>query len=552
MSNNINNYLFYPANRAHVQAFRRIADHFTGDFSITAVDVQDYRPEEPGLRQAIDNTFDNVIRISSPQEAGHIEPDQYKALVMFAGDDALVTALAYRARRASLPVIGIEEGNQLALNDGLINFYGLPYTKLLAASLEEKRLFISCGHNPDRVHITGLCADDPADVPPSRRNTIRNELNIGAYEKVLVYASSPLQRQVQHSFDTLTTRRQILKSLKTACDDKWRILVKLHPAEDPAEAEKEIHSTLPGAIVPDHKYNILDILAGCDVLLNRGNSQVVIQALQMKRPVIIYPLGLNTIFPDTNVTVIDDKQQLSKISAVIPRPADIDSGDLLRHIPPHMGDEAAAIIAEYIESEYNEPLTTEQAFLFGVLFLEKRSLVAAENAFRYSAPGTEYGDICFKALQAAASSDYNSATKYWLDAAENKGYSQLYLEACRAASHNNEHEAALELLQKAQTAEWVLRKKQRYVIDMFRGMIYRRAGLYEYAIDAYDRILSDAEEYWKARYEKAATLAEAGRTDAAVQSLRSLLHDTPNCSIARKFLLSLQNDTKLIIPAHVF
>ena len=99
------------------------------------------------------------------------------------------------------PVLAIEEGNQLSLNNNELNFYALPHTLTLTASPRETELFIENGHNPQNIKTVGL--NKYSDKPESfnSKETCK-ELGVHKDKNIILYATSPLQRLIDHSFES--------------------------------------------------------------------------------------------------------------------------------------------------------------------------------------------------------------------------------------------------------------------------------------------------------------------------------------------------------------
>jgi hypothetical protein len=93
-------------------------------------------------------------------------------------------------------------------------------------------------------------------------------------------------------------RREILKTVSDSLDDEYQLLIKPHPIETDS-ALKEIRKLLPKAVIIKPKYPIEPLIAQSDVIVNRGNSQVMLLAMMQNKRIIAVPAGLNSIF-ETN------------------------------------------------------------------------------------------------------------------------------------------------------------------------------------------------------------------------------------------------------------
>jgi hypothetical protein len=94
--------------------------------------------------------------------------------------------------------------------------------------------------------------------------------------------------------------------------------VKPHPAEDDRDIASFIKRFAPRAIPADLYAPIDTILDITDVLFNRGNSQVVLNALDRGIPVAVVPLGRPTFFQGlADDAIVDGPDQVGKAMAAI-------------------------------------------------------------------------------------------------------------------------------------------------------------------------------------------------------------------------------------------
>jgi tetratricopeptide (TPR) repeat protein len=529
--------VFFPASPRHPRMFDAVARRL-GDRRIIAIDAQDYRPEEHGLRAAIEASGLRSLRIASPDEAAALDFTGVTALVMYAGDDALATALAFAARRDGGALIGIEEGNQLALNANALNFYGLPYTALLVASPDERRRLVDCGHAPDAVEVVGLTIYDEAQRDLPRDDDARAQLGITPDAFALVYASSPLQRIAPHSLDTLEHRLDVVRTMRDAADrllalDVQRI-VKLHPFEDPAAARGPIHDVDPDAIVLGGETSVDVLLGACDAVLNRGNSQVALEAIWRGRPVIVMPRGIETIFTaQGGACIADDAEALARaLTAIHAGDTPDPSAIFEHHSAPEVGDRTSRRIAEIVTAQPRRAFTDDEAFTFGILLLEKRQRTLARAALR------------------SAGCDLDAID--WTTLAERTTLVQCWIEAARAACDAEQPAAAFEALDRAQSGRWLLRHERPHLLDLIRAGVHRRFGELDAAIALYDDVLTARPEYAQVRYQRAVTLGMAGRDDEARAALAQLATDSPHFQPARNALTGLDEQTRQALVDSLF
>ena len=98
-----------------------------------------------------EHIFDQDDKI--PEEL--FEGDVRALILTIAAVDRTIAKLIKAAFERDIPVIAIEEVNQLALNQGIINHYLMPVDHLLVASEYERNDLVRLGVSPEKVHVTG-------------------------------------------------------------------------------------------------------------------------------------------------------------------------------------------------------------------------------------------------------------------------------------------------------------------------------------------------------------------------------------------------------------
>ncbi len=196
-----------------------------------------------------------------------------------------------------IPVVAIEEVYQMMLEQGYVNEYFVPVDCLLAASDYERQKLISFGHPPEMIETSG-CVFAPANQAPGekpRRGECAQSLGLDPKRH---YATLSLAYQTP-SGETLPIRKQLLSLAAQGLPAEWQLLVKPHPAEQDPDIAGFVRLHAPGAVTIDKYRPIQDVLAVTDLLLNRGNSQVVLDALHLHIPVLALPLGRPTFFDES-------------------------------------------------------------------------------------------------------------------------------------------------------------------------------------------------------------------------------------------------------------
>lgn len=240
--------------------------------------------------------------------------------------------LVYEACRRNIPVIAIEEVNQLALNDGKINHYFLPIDYFGVPSDVELEKFLELGLGDETLMVTGWPFFNQEPEPAADNHSgfdIRKEYDIPEDKKLCLLVLGSLKEFDIVSLETRRVRHHILETVSNGLSEEYCLLIKPHPIETPAALE-EIRSLAPGAVVVRPKHRIEPLLAQADLVVNRGNSQVTLLAMLQNKPVIITPAGLNTIFHGQLDDVIADNTE--RFKQLPGQKFDYD-GLLYRHFP---------------------------------------------------------------------------------------------------------------------------------------------------------------------------------------------------------------------------
>lgn len=245
--------------------------------------------------------------------------------------------LVYEACRRNIPVVAIEEVNQLALNDGKINHYFLPIDYFGVPSDVELEKFLELGLDEETMMVTGwpfFNRESGISGANLSDYDIKKEYDIPDDKKLCLLILGSLKEFDIVSLETRKVRRHILETVSGGLSNDFCLLIKPHPIESPAALE-EIRTIVPNAAVLKPKHRIEPLLAQADLVVNRGNSQVTLLAMLQKIPVIIVPAGLNTIFHGQIERVIaDDVDTFKKVCGQI-----FDYGNLLyRHFPLNRDD----------------------------------------------------------------------------------------------------------------------------------------------------------------------------------------------------------------------
>lgn len=247
--------------------------------------------------------------------------------------------------KEKIPCIGIEEVHQLSLNNGRVNHYFSPLDGLAVPSQEEKdRLENIPVPYAGNIKVTGWGFFDwPSDV--SCNNT----------KKALLFLS-PLHDMDVVSLETEDARRGLLEVGRSLVQRGFRVDVKPHPMEPRQHLEKFLRVMGLDEMEIVSSGNIGELLQRYDLVVNRGNSQVCIEAIHFGKKILICPLGIKTIF-DGCCNVLEDLSRLDCVLQNIDSKVYVEEVEELkkRHLPCE-GDKAIEKVVEFIQNSEDRML----------------------------------------------------------------------------------------------------------------------------------------------------------------------------------------------------
>jgi hypothetical protein len=301
--------LFNPVSIVHYRNVSRFAGALPG-WSIKKI----VNPDMPWFSDM--KTGDNDLQFDRgllPRRA----LDGVSAVVVFSAQPRVASSsLITEAAVKGVPVIAVEEVLQMMLEQGYVNEYFLPVDRIYAGSAYEKRGFTDFGIPGEAVEAAGNVFGhvEPGEIPDEKKDGIRRRLGIAPGRKVAVLS---LAYQTP-SGETLKIRKTLIETVSRGLPPDYTLVVKPHPAEQDGAVDNFIKECAPSAVTADRFIPIGDILAIADVLFNRGNSQVVIDAFNRKVPVIVVPSGRKTFFHGTlDSLVADDEEGVKRALEVI-------------------------------------------------------------------------------------------------------------------------------------------------------------------------------------------------------------------------------------------
>lgn len=292
--------LFYPTSPVHVRDLQHVAARLPG-WRLQAVLNPGLATVAPGIDAALAAQEMAALRPGADDELDSAMPDDAAILMLGAVFEPFALELMAWAVARGLPVVAVEEVAQLALNQNDINNYDAPFDRLFVASADEFERFVALGYPREMLRVSGLLGYDRLDADaPLAATGILARLGIAGSAKPIVYTTSPLRnRRAIHNKDGRALRVDMLRALAVAARraDR-RIVVKLHPNEDPVAEGGAIRTLIPDAIVVGRELAMDELFAATGVLVNRGNSQTCLEAALRGVPTVVAACGLRTLFHD--------------------------------------------------------------------------------------------------------------------------------------------------------------------------------------------------------------------------------------------------------------
>ena len=224
--------------------------------------------------------------------------------------------LVWHATQRGVPTVAIQESLQFALNDGRVSNYVLPVDYLLVASEHERRGFIASGVPSGVVEVTGwpFYSGLTSDRSGGRRSELKSILGLQDGRPVATLSLAPLARWGSVMAETPMVRRELLTLASKGLPPDYQLLIKPHPGEATVSVKPFVDRYAPSAKVVDGRTKIAEVLEVTDVLLTRGNTQAVVEALLREIPVVAMPVGTHTPFSGVvDDVVISQSQDLGRV-----------------------------------------------------------------------------------------------------------------------------------------------------------------------------------------------------------------------------------------------
>lgn len=241
---------------------------------------------------------------------GDVRAVVFSALQPRRGPIGLLAAALERG----LPTVAIEESNQIALNDSTVNNYLLPVDHLLVSSPGERAGMIAHGVPADRLEVTGwpFYSGTLGRPAPGHVRTAKERLGLNPGRPVATLTLTALG----DAGESPAVRRQQLTLAAEGLPSEYQLVVKPHPIERLETLGPFVRACAPRGRVVDGATRIDDVLDATDVLLNRGRSQVCIEALHRGIPVVVLDTGVRTPFHGlANDVVVERPAELGELLA---------------------------------------------------------------------------------------------------------------------------------------------------------------------------------------------------------------------------------------------
>lgn len=198
------------------------------------------------------------------------------------------------ALERELPTMALEESNQIALNQGTVNNYVLPVDQVLVASEHERHGMAAGGFPLRRFAATGwpFYSGRMGAVSPQQRQARKAALGLDPERPVASLTLTGLH----DAGESPVVRRRQLSLAAQGLPPRYQLVVKPHPIEKRKVLQPFVDECAPRAVVLEGMVRVEELLEASDVLLNRGVSQVCIEALFQEIPVVVLDTGIRTPF----------------------------------------------------------------------------------------------------------------------------------------------------------------------------------------------------------------------------------------------------------------
>ena len=131
-------------------------------------------------------------------------------------------------------------------------------------------------------------------------------------KKSAVIFLSPLsENDMMASLETTEIREKILNIAKQLIEKGYSVSIKPHPLESKDYLEKQLQASNMGKVKIIDCLSAGEVISQHEIIVNRGNSQTCLESLHQGKKLLIYPLGIKTIF-DSSSNVLSGPNDLDE------------------------------------------------------------------------------------------------------------------------------------------------------------------------------------------------------------------------------------------------
>ncbi|MFQ5647374.1 MAG: hypothetical protein ACE5GM_10620 [bacterium] len=285
--------VYYVVSIVHLRNLQLIAEAMP-DWAFLVL----YQPESPLVLQELKKLPFERMAFRNYQVPADLTSMDPRALIFSVIQlrNAPLNLLKYGLEHG-IPTIAIEESNQMVMNKYLMNAHRnfiYPADHILAASEFEKREIIQAGVPEHRVRVTGwpFYSGRVGKVDKPQKLQAKKSLGLDPDRPVAALTLNGIG-YADENFDSL--KRQLILAGE-GLPPEYQFVIKPHPIEKQEIIKSFINGQAPGAVVLDGTMPTKALLESADLLLNRGVSQVVLEALVQELPVVILSTGIRSPF----------------------------------------------------------------------------------------------------------------------------------------------------------------------------------------------------------------------------------------------------------------
>lgn len=282
-----------------------------------------YNPNLPWFFEMEKNFNDEIVYFTKghfPKPPKDVFQD-ISALVIFTSQPRIPPCnLIQEATFRGIPIIAIEEVYQMMLQQGLLNNYLLPVDHFFVASDCERDKFIELGVPVEILEVTGYVFGYRKYKPINSLQKLKSNFDLSVLKSTATLCFDSLSSDP----NGLETSKELLDCVTWSLPNKYELLIKPHPEDRKSDFINLVKRYSPMPKIADPKISIDEVLDVTDILLNRGNSQVVIDALQRKIPVVPIPLGRKTFFHGIlDEVIVNDNNLISILNLIEAKGTDL-------------------------------------------------------------------------------------------------------------------------------------------------------------------------------------------------------------------------------------